>query len=97
MGIMSWDLDGSGFSTSLPVCTPRITIRIRCEYPDGSSSPTEVSLGLSPRYGIDTARDAHEWFLSMMAENEEFEVETDEPGEPPLSFWSETVRRVVVE
>jgi len=28
---------------------------------------------------------------------EEFEVETDRAGEPPLSFWSETVRRVVVE
>jgi len=32
----------------------------------------------------------------MMYEHEEFEVKTDEPGEPPLSFWSETVRRVVV-
>ena len=31
----------------------------------------------------------------MMYEYEEFEVETDEPGEQPLSFWSETVRRVV--
>ena len=33
----------------------------------------------------------------MMAENEEFEVETDKAGEPPMSFWSETVRWVVVE
>ena len=33
----------------------------------------------------------------MMRLHEEFEVETDEPGEPPLSFWSETVRQVVVE
>ncbi len=33
---------------------------------------------------------------STMREHEEFEVETDEPGEPPLSFWSETVRGVVV-
>ena len=35
--------------------------------------------------------------LEMMREHEEFEVETDEPGEPPLSFWSETVRGVMVE
>ena len=33
----------------------------------------------------------------MMREHEEFEVETDVPGELPLSFWSETVRQVVVE
>jgi hypothetical protein len=33
----------------------------------------------------------------MMADNEEFEVETDEPGEWPVPFSSETVRRVVVE
>ena len=46
-------------------------------------------------YGLLTARDAHEWFLRMMREHEEFEVETDVVG--PLSFWSETVRRVVVE
>jgi len=32
-----------------------------------------------------------------MREHEEFEVETDQAGEPPLSFWSETGRRVVVE
>jgi len=31
-----------------------------------------------------------------MREHEEFEVETDRAGEPPFSFWSETVRRVVV-
>ena len=30
-------------------------------------------------------------------DHEEFEVETDVPGEPPLSFWSETVRGVMVE
>ena len=53
--------------------------------------------GLSPSYGILTARAAHDWFLGMMRENEEFEVETDRAGEPPLSFWSETVRRVVLE
>ena len=47
--------------------------------------------------GLLTARDAHEWFLRMMGEHEEFEVETDRAGEPPLSFWSETVRGVMVE
>ena len=73
--------------------TPRLTVR--CEYPDMSSPPTEVTFGLSPRYGIHTGREAHEWFLKMMVENEEFEVETDRAGELPLSFWSETVRRVV--
>ena len=55
-------------------------------------APTEVSFGLSRSYGIHTARDAHEWFLSMMREHEEFEVETDRAGEWPLLFWSETVR-----
>ena len=52
---------------------------------------------LAPRYGIRTAREAHDWFLSMMQENEEFEVETDEPGEWPMPFCSETVRWVMVE
>jgi hypothetical protein len=33
----------------------------------------------------------------MMRDHEEFAVETDTAGEPPFSFWSETVRRVVVE
>ena len=59
--------------------------------------PTEVTFRLSRRYGIHTARDAHDWFLGMMREHEEFEVETNRAGEPPFSFWSETVRRVVVE
>ena len=76
---MSWDLDG-GFSTSLPACTPRITIRIRCEYPDTSLEPTEVIFALSPRYGIHTARKAHEWFIGLMRERDEFEVETDRAG-----------------
>ena len=56
-----------------------------------------VSFRLSPSYGIHTALEAHAWFLKMMAENEEFEVETDEAGELPMPFWSETVRQVVVE
>jgi len=33
----------------------------------------------------------------MIREHEEFQVETDRKGEPPLSFWTETVRGVVVE
>ena len=57
----------------------------------------EVSFRLSPSYGIHDAREAHDWFLKMIAENEEFEVETDKPGEPPMAFFSETVRQVVVE
>ena len=72
MGIYSWDLDG-GFSTAPVVRTPRLTIR--CEYPD--SEPTVVSFALAPSYGIHTTREAHDWFLSMMREHEEFEVETD--------------------
>ena len=28
----------------------------------------------------------------MMQEHEEFEVETDRTGEPPMPFWSETIR-----
>ena len=35
--------------------------------------------------------------MRMMAEHEEFEVETDEAGELPMPFWSETVRLMVVE
>ena len=33
----------------------------------------------------------------MRRGNEEFEVETDRVRELPIPFWSETVRRVVVE
>ena len=74
--------------------TPRL--RIRCAYPDPDMPPTEVSFGLSPSYGLLTAREAHEWLIEMMRENDEFEVETDKAGEPPMPFWSETVRQVVV-
>ena len=63
---------------------PRITVL--CEYPDGSSPPDEVSFRLSPRYGLHTARDAHDWFLSMMRDHEQFEVETDRAGEWPMPF-----------
>ncbi len=66
MGIMSWHLD-SGFNTAPVVRTPRLTIR--CEYPDTDLPPTEVTFRLSPSYGLLTARDAHDWFLEMMAEN----------------------------
>ena len=74
---------------------PRLTVR--CEYPDTDMPPTEVTFRLSPSYGLLTAREAHDWFLSLMREHEEFEVETDVAGEPPLSFWTETVRGVMVE
>ena len=97
MGIMPWDLDGSGFNTTPLVRNPRITIRIRCEYPDTTLDSTEVTFRLSPRCGIQNAHQAHDWFLKMMREHESFEVETDVPGELPVPFCSETVRRVVVE
>ncbi len=74
---------------------PRLTVR--CEYPDTDLPPTEVTFRLSPSYGILEAREAHEWFLSLMREHEEFEVETDEDGEWSVPFSSETVRRVVVD
>ncbi len=60
-------------------------------------APTVVSFRLSPSYDIHTAREAHEWFLCMMRSHDEFVVETDKAGEAPMPFWSETVRRVVVE
>ena len=94
MGILSWDLDG-GFSSPPRVRTPRLTIR--CEYPDTDLPPTEVTFRLSPSYGLTTGHEVNEWFIDMMYDYEEFEVETDEPGEPPLSFCSETVLGVMVE
>ena len=72
--------------------TPRLTVR--GEYPDMPS--TEVTFGLARPYGIDTAREAHEWFIDTMHEHEEFEVETYKAGEWPVPFWSETVTQVVV-
>jgi len=59
--------------------------------------PTEVSFAVSPSYGFPTARDAHGWFMRMMREHEEFEVETDRVGELPMPFSTDTVRRVMVE
>ena len=56
MGMLSWDFDG--FSAPPQVIRyPRLTVR--CEYPDTNMAPTEVTFGLSPRYGILTAREAH--------------------------------------
>ena len=66
---------------------PRLTVR--CEYPDTSLKPTEVTFGLAAFYGIHSAREAHEWFLLMMRSHDEFEVETGRAGESPLPFWSE--------
>ena len=94
MGILPWDL-GFGFSFVEPIRNPIITIR--CEYPDTDMPPTDVTFRLSPSYGIRNAHEANEWFLEMMRKHEEFEVETDRTGEPPLSFWSERVRGVMVE
>ena len=50
--------------------TPRLTVR--CEYPDMDSPPSEVSFCLSPYYVLTTAREAHDWFLMMMRNCEEF-------------------------
>ena len=72
-------------------------LTVLCVYPDMSSPPSEVSFSLAPSYGLLTAREAHDWFLKMIREHEEFEVETDKAGEWPVPFCSETVRRVVVE
>jgi len=62
-----------------------------------AAHPSEVSFGLSPSYGVHTAREAHEWFLLMMRSHEEFEVETDREAQWPVPFCSEAVRWVVVE
>ena len=94
MGIYPWDIDG-GFSSPPRVRTPRLTIR--CECPDMDMPPTEVTFRLSPSYGLTTGHEANEWSLEMMHKYEEFEVETDKAGELPMPFWSETVRRVMVE
>jgi len=71
-GVSSWDL-GPGFSLHKPVRNARLTVR--CEYPD--MAPTEVTFRLSPSYGLTTGHEANEWFIEMMYEHEEFEVETD--------------------
>ncbi len=94
MGIMSWHLNG-GFTSPPRVRTPRLTIR--CDYPDTDRPPPEETFRLSPSYGLTTGHEANEWFLEMMRKYEEFEVETDRAGEPPMPFCSETVRQVMVE
>ncbi len=66
MVIYSWDVDDS---------TP-VRLTVHCEYPD--QPPTEVTFGLSPSYGLTTGHEANEWFIDMMREYDEFEVETDE-------------------
>ncbi len=93
MGIYASDLDG-GFITPEPVRTPRLSVR--CKYPD-QPPPTEVTFGLSPSYGLTTGHEVNEWFIEMMYRHEEFVVKTDVAGEAPLSFWTETVRGVMVE
>ena len=96
MGIYSWDLDGGfSFPQSKREHGPHLTVR--CEYPGTSLLSTEVTFRLSRRYGIQTSLDANLWFLRMMQQHEDFEVETDRAGELPIPFWSETIRRVVVE
>ena len=92
MGIYAWDSFGLAKQLTR---TPHLTV-LRL-YPDMSSPPDEMSFSLSLRYGILTAREAHDWFLLMMRSHEEFEVETDRAGEAPMPFWSETVRGVMVE
>ena len=47
--------------------TPRLTVR--CEYPDTDMPPTEVTFRLSPSYGLLTATDVHNWFVSMLEEH----------------------------
>ena len=56
-----------------------------------------MTFRLAASYGIHSAREAHDWFLLMMRSHDGFVVETDRAGELPISFWSETVRQVVVE
>ena len=84
MGILPWDLNAVFSSSIQRPCNPRLTVR--CEYPETGMAPTEVSFGLSPRYGIHNAREAYDWFLLMMREHEEFEVSTDRAGELPMPF-----------
>jgi len=56
-----------------------------------------VTFRLSPSYGLTTGHEANEWFIDMMYDYEEFEVETNEAREWPMPFSSETVQRAVVE
>ena len=58
--------------------TPHLTVR--CEYPDTDMPPTVVTFRLSPSYGLRTGHEVNEWFIEMMYQHEEFEVETDRAG-----------------
>ncbi len=58
-----------------------------------SADPSTAEGGFEPPSEIGAGRAG---FLSMR-EHEEFEVETDKPGEWPVPFSSDTVRQVVVE
>ena len=79
MGMDSWgSFDFGSFEPQQSARTPRLTVR--CEYPASSMEPTCVSFRISPSYGIRSAREAHEWFVRMMQEHEEFEVETGSVG-----------------
>ena len=92
-GTYSYDPQGrSIFPTPEPEGRPRLTVR--CEY---DQELLELTFSLSPSYGIRTVLDAHGWFRRMMREYEEFEVETDRPGEPSLFFRSSTVVQVTAE
>ena len=81
-------------------CGPHITPCVSQALSSSSNAEGAEERGetfrLSPSYGLTTGHEANEWFIDMLREYEEFEVETDEPGEPPLSFWSETVLGVMV-
>ena len=92
MGIYAW---GSFGSTRKATRNPRLTIR--CEYPDTDLEPTYVTFRLAASYGLTTGHEANEWFIDMLRDHDEFEVETDKPGEWPVPFCSETVRGVMVE
>ena len=90
---MKWWAASGGSPISHMV--PRLTIH--CTYPNTTLAPTSITFTISRSYGIGSAAEAHDWFLRMMEEHEEFAVETDQPGEESMPFWSETARRVVVE
>ena len=94
MSTYSWD-PNDGLVAPPPDPTRKLRLTVRCEYPDAPLEPIEVTFNLSPSYGIRNVDDAHGWFRRMMREHEAFEVQTDGAGEPPLSFLSEAVRRVV--
>lgn len=74
MGTPAWDHEPE--HPAHHALNPQLTIH--CTYPNTSLAPTYVTFGVSPEYGIHGAREAHDWFLRMMAEHEEFEVETVE-------------------